>query len=116
MTERISAEEAHELWSQQQLELFREMGTRERLNALKTGALENWTEATRDAAFDLLGDLEIKPVSASSQKTSSFEPARHPLPLLILRSTRTDRFVITAVGGWTAVMLATAAHAFGLLY
>ena len=114
MADRISNEEAHELWSEKQLVLFREMGTRDRLNAVKSGSLENWTDATRAAALDLLGDNETKPASSPTQKTFRFEHARHPLPPQAVRSARMDLFMITASGGWTTAMIATATHAYGL--
>lgn len=114
MADRISNEEVHELWSEKQLVLFREMGVRDRLNAVKSGSLENWTDTTRAAAIDLLSDNETKPASSSTQKTFPFEHARHPLPLQVMRAARMDRFMIVASGGWTAVMIATAAHAYGL--
>lgn len=114
MTDGISHEKAHEMWSEQQLALFQKMGTRDRLNAVKLGALENWTDATRSVALDLLGDNEIKTDSSPNQEMFRFEHARHPLLPQALRSPRMDRFMITALGGWTAIILATAAHAYGL--
>lgn len=114
VTNSISHAEAHEDWSEKQLELFREMGRRERLNALESGALENWTANTRTAALDLLGDIETTPTASPSTQTVRFERASYPLPLLPMRAPRMDRFMIGTWGGWTALILATAAYAYEL--
>lgn len=114
MTERISHTEAHEVWSEEQLALFHQMGARERLNAVKSGALEHWTEAARAAALDLLGDNEIRPASSPTPQTVRFEHARHPLPPQAVLAARMDRFMVAASVGWTAIMIAAAANAYGL--
>lgn len=114
MTERISHTEAHEFWSAEQLVLFRQMDARERVNTVKSGALEHWTEAARAAALDLLSENGSKATNPSTSRTRHFEPARHLLPEQIVRAARVDQFMIAAGGGWTAIMIATAAHAFGL--
>lgn len=114
MTEQISHTEAHEIWSEKQLVLFSKMKMRDRLIAVKCGALENWTDATRAAALDLLGDNETKIASSPSQKTLRFESARHPLLPQSVRSARTDWFMIAAGSGWAAIMIAIVAHVHGL--
>ena len=114
MADRISNEEVHEIWSEKQLVLFSEMGRRERLNALKSGALEHWTANTRTAALDLLGDIENTPTASPPTQQVRFERASYPLPLLPMRAPRMDRFMIAASGGWIVAMIATAAHAYGL--
>lgn len=114
MTDQISHSEAHEMWSKKQLTLFHKMSPIERLNAVKSGALEHWTEATRAAALDLLGDKGTKALSSPAPRSRRFEAARHPLPPQSVRTARMDWFVSAATGGWTVVMLATAAHAYGL--
>jgi hypothetical protein len=114
MTDRIPHTEAHEEWSKKQLVLFRRMGTRERLNALKSGALEHWTEAVRAAALDLLGDNETQILSSPTPQALRFEPARNPLSPQAMRAARMDRFMIAAGVGWAAIMIATAARTYGL--
>lgn len=113
MTKRISHTEAHQAWSEEQLALFHQMGGQERVNTVKSGALEHWTEAARIAALDLLGDIGTKPTSSPTSQTVRFEHARQPLPPQAVRTARLDRFMITAGSGWTAIMIATAAHAYG---
>lgn len=114
MTERISHEDLHKDWSDKQLALFREMGTRERLNSVKSGGLEHWTEADRDAALNLIGGIATNDPSPPAPRTVRFEPAVHPLPEQTMRATRWDWFMIAASGGWTGIIITTAAHAYGL--
>lgn len=114
MIDRISHEEAHEEWSEKQLAQFRQMGERERLNLVKSGALEHWTEAARADALDLLGGNEPEPARLPTPQNFCFEHAHHPLPPQAMRAARMDRFMIAAGSGWAAIMIATAAHAYGL--
>lgn len=113
MTESISNVEAHEIWSENQLAEFQRMSARERLNAVKSGALEHWTEAARAAGLDLLSDAGSKTISSSTPQTRRFEHAPHPLPPLVVRTPRMDWFVGAASIGWAAIVIATAARAYG---
>jgi len=114
MTDRISHAEAHKLWSEKQLTLFREMGTRERVNAVKSGALDHWTEITRGAALDLLGEARNRGSAWTSLQTRKFEPAHHPLPQQARHASRFDLTLIAAGTGWAAMMIAVAVHAYGI--
>lgn len=113
MTESISNVEAHEIWSENQLAEFQRMSARERLNAVKTGALEHWTETARATGLDLLGENGSKATNPPTSRTHHFEQARHPLPPQLVRPPRIDWFVFAASIGWTAIVIATAARAYG---
>ena len=114
MKDQISHKEAHEKWSEKQLALFRQMGAQERLNTVKSGALDHWTEATRTAALDLLGDNGTKETSSPSPQPTRFEPAHYPLPPQPMRAKRMDLLMVVAGGGWATIMIGITAHAYGL--
>tara|TARA_R110000850_G_scaffold20172_2_gene60190 strand:+ start:6425 stop:6772 length:348 start_codon:yes stop_codon:yes gene_type:complete len=114
MKDQISHEEAHEEWSVKQLSLFRQMGAQERLNTVKSGALEHWADAARATALDLLGDNGTKATSSPTPQPTRFEPANYPLPPQAMCAKRMDLFMIATGGGWAAIMIATAAQAYGL--
>ena len=114
MTERISHTEAHKLWSDAQLAVFRKMRTRERVNAVKSGALEHWTEPAREAALDLLGDVGNRGGTWTTLQTRKLEPALHPLSPQARHSSRVDLTLISAGTGWAAMMIAVAVHAYGI--
>lgn len=90
------------------------MGAQARLNTVKSGALEHWTETARAAALDLLGDYRAKAISPPTTQTRCFEHARHPLPQQAVRTARMNWFTVAASVGWAAIVIATAAHAYGL--
>lgn len=108
---RLSNTEEHSVWSQMQLARYREMQTRERLNLLKSGALDQWTEETRNVAIDLLGD---KAQLEDKDEVIDFEPALSPLPALVTHSPTLDRTLLTAASGWLLISVAVTTHAFWL--
>lgn len=112
MADRISNEEAHELWSQEQLALFRQMQSRERLHAVKSGALEHWTEAERNEALDLLGEHAKQASTPYPAQMCKFEPALRSLPSQLTHAPRIDRMLIAAGMGWAVIMLAAAGRAY----
>ena len=112
--ERLSNEEAHEFWSAEQLTAFQKMSNRERLNAVKSGALEHWTETARDAALDMLAPGEPVNVEADMERFTEFERAEHALPPQAEHSAQFDLNLIAAGAGWAAMMIAVAAHAYGI--
>lgn len=114
MTKQISHREAHKMWSEKQLALFRQMGAQERLNAVKSGALEHWTATDRDAALNLIGGIAIDDFSQPTPRTVCFEAARQPLPEQTMRAAWWDVFMIMAGGGWATAIIVTAAHSYNL--
>lgn len=114
MTDQISHTEAHEKWSEKQLSLFKAMKPRERLNAVKSGALEHWTKAARDAALDLFGHDESRASISYTPQTLRFEPALYSLPRQATYSSRLDPTLFAAVLGWVVIIIATAGQAYGL--
>ena len=114
MPERLSNQEAHEFWSAEQLTAFQKMSNRERLNAVKSGALEHWTQTARDAALDMLAPGEPVNVEADMEQFTEFEHAEHALPSLQVRTPLFDQTTAVAAVGWAFCVLLAAASAFGL--
>lgn len=112
MTGAISHAEAHKAWAEAQLVAFRAMSPRQRISAVKSGALEHWTETTRAAALDLLGAEEIKPDLSAGGQIHGFEPALCPLPPLATTSPRFDRLLMATLGGWAVLMIAVTVQAY----
>lgn len=112
MTDRISNEEAHELWSQKQLMRFRKLKNHGRLHAVKSGALEHWTEAARNEALDLLGEHAQQASPPYPAQMRKFEPALKALPPQLTHAPRLDRLLIAAGTGWAVIMLAAAGRAY----
>ncbi len=113
MKDQISHEKAHEAWSEKQFALFQNMGARERLHTVKTGALEHWTTADRDAALELIAQAPSARQDTLSSKRLRFEPALIPLPALKARPTRVDPMVAAAVAGWLFITTALVGRVYG---
>ena len=107
--------QVHTEWSAAQLIMFRAMSSQDRLMALKTGALENWTELDRNAALDLIGTINRTPPPPTVKSTSiPFEPAKYHLAPLATRSRGFDRVKILAAMGWVLILATLAGHAYRL--
>jgi hypothetical protein len=110
----LSNEQVHVIWSHEQLAAFKHLSEKARLEAVKTGALEHWTEADRNAAFDLIGG-EITAVSTNPMSTAlAFEAPLKPLSRQGPRSRWPAPLPTLAGAGWIAIVALVAAYIYGL--
>jgi hypothetical protein len=114
MADGLSHAEVHAKWSTGQLMAFYAMSCPERLNAVKSGALEHWTADDRNAALDILSRSAVPEHVHEEPGLGRFEPASQPIPQFATNSPLFDRPMITAMVGWALLVGATAGRAYGL--
>jgi hypothetical protein len=104
MEQTLSHAQVHAIWSQEQFARFATMSHKDRLDAVKTGALEDWAATERDKAFDLLGNKETVAATSAVPTTAAFEAPSFPISRLTRRSRWPDPFISLAGGGWIAIV------------
>jgi hypothetical protein len=110
----LSHEQVHTIWSHDQLVAFKRLPQKARLEAVKTGALEHWTKADRDAALDLMVGKTAPTVTKSMPTEIAFEAPIKPLAPLALRSRWPAPLPTLAGAGWIAIVALFAAYVYGL--
>lgn len=107
--------EAHAAWSAEQFAEFKRLSSKDRLAAVKNGALEDWRKGYRDAALNLIAGVKKTPSSSARPAAPPFEAATTPLPRLATHSPSVDPFLIVAVGGWILIVALVAAYAYDII-
>lgn len=107
--------EAHAAWSADQFAEFKRLSPKDRLTAVKNGALEDWRKSYRDAALNLVAGVKKTRSSSARPAAHPFEAATTPLPHLATRSPSVDPFLIVAVGGWLLIVALVAAYAYDII-
>ena len=107
--------EAHAAWSAEQFAEFKRLSSKDRLAAVKNGALEDWRKGHRDAAFNLIAGVKKTPSSSARPAAPPFEAATTPLPRLATHSPSVDPFLIVTVGGWILIVALVAAYAYDII-